>query len=307
MLYPLLFKPVYKDYIWGGNRIPKIFHRTGPPGKCAESWEVSDHPDGMSVIENGPLKGLTLHELFLENKEALMGEDSHFERFPLLIKIIDAAESLSVQVHPNDKTAAKFGGEAKTESWVVLDATEKASVYAGLKENISKEEILQKLPTKEILSLMRTIPIKKGDVIFIPGGRLHAIGAGSLVFEVQQNSNTTYRVYDYDRGRPLHLEQAKKVMRYDDTEDPLKTPLPLEKTKGYIRTELIRTPYFVMEKWIIHHTIPWEKLEDKMEILFILEGEISLIPTGRSLLLPAHCAPLEIPTRGVTLFRVYLP
>ncbi|MCB1080572.1 MAG: mannose-6-phosphate isomerase [Chlamydiia bacterium] len=307
MLYPLLFKPVYKDYIWGGNRIPKIFHRTGPPGKYAESWEVSDHPDGMSVIENGPLKGLTLHELFLEHKEALMGKDSHFERFPLLIKIIDAAESLSVQVHPNDETAAKFGGEAKTESWVVLEAAEKAIVYAGLKANISKEEMLQKLPTKEILSLMRTIPIKKGDVIFIPGGRLHAIGAGSLVFEVQQNSNTTYRVYDYDRGRPLHLEQAKKVMLYDDTEDPLKTPLPLEKTKGYIRTELIRTPYFVIEKWIIHHTIPWEKLEDKMEILFILEGEISLIPMGRSLLLPAHCAPLEIPTRGVTLFRVYLP
>lgn len=307
MLYPLLFKPVYKDYIWGGNRIPKIFHRTGPPGKYAESWEVSDHPDGMSVIENGPLKGLTLHELFLEHKEALMGKDSHFERFPLLIKIIDAAESLSVQVHPNDETAAKFGGEAKTESWVVLDAAEKAIVYAGLKANISKKEILQKLPTKEILSLMRTIPIKKGDVISIPGGRLHAIGAGSLVFEVQQNSNTTYRVYDYDRGRPLHLEQAKKVMLYDDTEDPLKTPLPLEKTKGYIRTELIRTPYFVIEKWIIHHTIPWEKLEDKMEILFILEGEISLIPTGRSLLLPAHCAPLEIPTRGMTLFRVYLP
>jgi len=306
-MYPLLFKPVYKDYIWGGNRILKAFHRKATPGKVAESWEVSEHPDGMSVVENGPLQGKTLHELFIEEKEALMGKDAHFKQFPLLIKIIDAEQNLSVQVHPDDLAAKAFGGEAKTEAWVVLDAAENSTVYAGLKKQCSKEEILQKLPTKDLLSLMRSLSINKDDVIFIPGGRLHAIGAGSMMFEVQQNSNTTYRVYDYDRGRPLHLEEAKKVIHYDDAEEPLISPIEIEKTKAYTRTELIRTPFFVIEKWKIHHTIPWEKLENKLEILFILDGEISLIPRGRSILLPAQCPPLEINTNGVTLFRVYIP
>jgi mannose-6-phosphate isomerase len=302
-----MFKPVYKDYLWGGTRITQVFHRTTASGKIAESWEISDHPDGMSVVEGGPLKGKTLHELFIEKKEALLGKDSHFERFPLLIKIIDAEQNLSVQVHPDDSSAKAFGGEAKTEAWVVLDAAKNASVYVGLKKQLPKEEILQKLPSKDILSFMHRLPIKKDDVIFIPGGRLHAIGAGSMMFEVQQNSNTTYRVYDYDRGRPLHLEEAKKVIHYDDTKEPLISPTQIEKTKAYTRTELIRTSFFVIEKWKIHHTIPWEKLEDKLEILFIIEGEISLVPKGRSILLPAQCPPLEINTNGVTLFRVYLP
>lgn len=306
MLYPLLFQPVYKDYIWGGERIIKRFHRSVPPGKYAESWEVSDHKDGMSIVENGSLKGTTLHELFTNQKQALLGEDSHYERFPLLIKIIDAQQNLSVQVHPDDASAAKYGGEAKTESWVVLDAAEDSLVYAGLKKQYPQEEILQKLPTEEVLSLMRTVHVKKDDVIFIPGGRLHAIGAGSMVFEVQQNSNTTYRVYDFGRGRPLHMKEAKQVMHMDD-DDPMIQPIEIEKTANYIRTELIRTPYFVIEKWVIDRTIPWPKLENKMEILFVADGEITLMPKGRSILLPAECDSLEIHTRGVTLLRAYLP
>jgi len=307
MLYPLLFKPIYKDYIWGGERILQVFNRNEPPGKYAESWEVSDHPDGMSVVDGGPLEGKTLHELFIEEKDALMGKDAHFEQFPLLIKIIDAQQNLSVQVHPDDLAAAKYGGEAKTEAWVVLDAAKDSVVYAGLKKLFPKEQIVQKLATKEILSLMRTLPIKKGDVIFIPGGRLHAIGSGSMVFEVQQSSNTTYRVYDFERGRPLHLEEAKRVIHYDDDLDPMISPTELEKTKAYTRSELIRNPFFIIEKWTINQTIPWKKLEEKMEILFILEGECSLAPAGRTILLPAKCPPIEIETTGVTLFRVYLP
>ncbi|MCB1110793.1 MAG: class I mannose-6-phosphate isomerase, partial [Chlamydiia bacterium] len=189
MLYPLLFTPVYKDYIWGGRRILERFGRKGPSGKVAESWEISDREEGMSVVENGPLKGKTLHALFLENKEALMGKDVHYQRFPLLLKLIDAQDNLSVQVHPST------GGEAKTESWLILDTEKDALVYAGLKGHFPREEIDAKLPTKEILSLMRTLPVEREEMISIPGGRLHAIGSGILLFEIQQCSNTTYRVY----------------------------------------------------------------------------------------------------------------
>jgi len=128
-----------------------------------------------------------------------------------------------------------------------------------------------------------------------------------MVFEVQQSSNTTYRVYDFGRGRPLHLEEAKRVIHYDDEVDPIISPTELERTKAYTRSELIRNPFFIIEKWTIHQTIPWKKLEEKMEILFILEGESSLGSKGRTILLPAKCPPIEIETTGVTLFRVYLP
>lgn len=307
MLYPLLFKPVYKDYIWGGNRIIQKFHRQAPQGTYAESWEVADHNDGMSIVETGPLKGKTLHELFLEHKEDLMGKDADLTRFPLLIKLIDAEQNLSVQVHPDDDSAETFGGEAKTESWVVLDTLPNSVVYAGLKKQFPKEEILKKLPSKEILSLMRTLPIKKDDVIFIPGGRLHAIGSGSMVLEVQQNSNTTYRVYDFERGRPLHMEAAQKVLHYDDIDLPIIPPKKLEQTPAYTRTEMLRTSYFVIEKWNVHETIYWEKLKNKFEILFLTEGETSSIPLGRTLFLPAKCPSIEIETSGATLFRIYLP
>ncbi len=284
MLYPLLFTPVYKDYVWGGNRICHHFRRKHCFGKVAESWEVSDRDDGMSIIENGPLKGKTLHELFMEEKTSLMGKDVHHERFPLLLKLIDAQENLSVQVHPDDASAKKFGGEGKSEAWVILDAAPESKIYAGLKGNSLK------------LEHMPTFSPQKGDVFNIPGGRLHAIGAGCLILEIQQNSNTTYRVYDWGRRRPLHLKKAKQVVLCDDTEDPRVTP------KG---SELIRTPHFVVEKWTLKESQEWPKLKDQWEILFCLEGENSLVPVGRSCLIPAACPPISIETSGTTLFRVY--
>jgi len=304
MLYPLLFKPVYKDYIWGGNRILQLFHRNEPPGKYAESWEVSDHPDGMSTIENGFLQGKTLHELFVTEKKALLGKDHHCKRFPLLIKIIDAQQNLSIQVHPDDSTAKILGGEAKSEAWVVLDTSEKSIIYNGLRKVYSKRFVLQKLLSKEILPLMHSFFVKKDDVIFIPGGRLHAIGAGNVIFEVQQNSNTTYRVYDFDRNRPLHLEKASKAIHYNDVMNPFVPSVVREKTPSYTCVELIHTPFFCIEKWKIHRPTVWKKLKDKMEILFILDGDAL---AGRSVLLPAQCASLPTYTCGATLFRVYLP
>lgn len=301
MLYPLLFTPVYKDYIWGGRRILERFGRKGPSGKVAESWEISDREEGMSVVENGPLKGKTLHALFLENKEALMGKDVHYQRFPLLLKLIDAQDNLSVQVHPST------GGEAKTESWLILDTEKDALVYAGLKGHFPREEIDAKLPTKEILSLMRTLPVEREEMISIPGGRLHAIGSGILLFEIQQCSNTTYRVYDWERGRPLHLEAAKSVLLYDDIADPRIPPKVIDESPSFRQTELIRTPYFVVEKWELFTSQKWNSLPNQCEMLFCMQGENSLAPVGRTLLIPAHCPPINIETLGTQLIRVFLP
>ncbi|MCB1107636.1 MAG: hypothetical protein KDK76_06040 [Chlamydiia bacterium] len=301
MLYPLFFTPVYKDYVWGGHQILKRFQRKGPSGKIAESWEVSDREEGMSVVENGPLQGKTLHALFSEEKEELMGKDTHHKRFPLLLKLIDAQDNLSVQVHPSK------GAEAKTEAWYILDSEKDGVVYAGLNQPYPPKEIDEKLPSKEILSLMRTLPVKQGDMISIPGGRLHAIGSGCLIFEIQQCSNTTYRVYDWGRGRELHLDQAKKVLLYDDDSDPRIPPQVLDETSTYRRTELIRTSYFIVEKWELKKTFTWKKLSDQCEMLFSLEGENSLIPKGRTCLIPARCSPTPIETTGCTLLRISLP
>lgn len=301
MLYPLFFVPVYKDYIWGGKRICHTFHRKDAVGKVAESWEVSCHPDGMSVVENGPLKGTSLLELFESQREALLGRDARLEQFPLLLKIIDAQDNLSVQVHPST------GKEAKTECWYILDCERDSVVYAGLKDHYSKEEILKKLPNDEILGLMRKIPVQEGEMILIPGGRLHAIGSGCLIFEIQQTSNTTYRVYDWGRGRELHLEEAQKVMRFDDTDNPQMTPKVIDETPDFSQTELIRTPYFVVEKWEIKKGMVWPKKENQCEFLFCVKDKNSLVPVGRSCLIPAACEPPIIETEGSTFIRVFIP
>ena len=307
MLYPLILIPTYKDYIWGGRHILETFQRKGPTGKVAESWEFSDREEGMSRIENGPLSGMSLAELFQKEKKALMGKDAHLDRFPLLIKLIDAKQDLSIQVHPSDENADSVGGEAKTEAWHILDHARDAIVYAGFNHHYPKEEIVEKLPSEEILSLLKTLPVQQGDTIFIPGGRLHAIGAGCLLFEVQQNSNTTYRVYDWGRGRPLHIEEAKKVLLYEDAESPRTLPKVIDQTPYYTQTELIRSPYFILDKWEIKQSIPWPKKEDQCEMLFCTSGKNSLVPFGRSCLIPASCPPITLETEGTTLLRVTLP
>jgi len=300
-LYPLFFTPVYKDYIWGGRKILEIFHREGPPGKVAESWEVSGRQEGMSVVENGPLKGRSIHDLMLTEKKALMGIDSEHERFPLLLKIIDAQDNLSVQVHPS------VGSEAKTESWFILNAEKDATVYAGLNDHYPREEIEEKLTSNKILSLMNTLPVKKGDMISIPGGRLHAIGSGTLLFEVQQCSNTTYRVYDWGRDRPLHIEEAKSVLLYEDSQNPIATPKLIDETPTFCRYALLKTYFFVIEKLELKGSQNYQKLEDKCEMVFCLEGENTLCPVGRTCLIPASSEVPKIETEKTSLLRIYLP
>ena len=203
-LYPFVFEPVYRDYVWGGQRLRQKYGRT--ISRAAESWEICCRKEGMSVVSNGRLKGKTLQELVDLFGEELLGKGRFFKQFPLLIKVIDAKESLSVQVHPNEESPL---GEPKSECWILL---EEGPLYIGLKRPISPEEFFHSPQ-----DFLQKIDAKIGDAFFIPGGEVHAIGAGCMVFEVQQNSDTTFRIYDWGRiHRTLHLEEARQCIQWQD-------------------------------------------------------------------------------------------
>lgn len=214
-----LLTPACKDYLWGGQRLKTDFGIQSELDPLAEAWVLSCHPDGPSVLANGPCAGMTL-AAYLEKvgKDALGTACRSFENFPMLIKLIDAKKDLSIQVHPSDEYAlANEGQYGKTEMWVVLDAEPGASLYYGFDREISLEEFSRRVPDGTLTEVLRKVPVKAGDVFFIPSGTLHAIGAGLVIAEIQQNSNVTYRVFDYGRlgpdGKPraLHVEKALAV------------------------------------------------------------------------------------------------
>lgn len=212
-------KPAFKDYIWGGTKLRDDFGKQCTLDKVAESWELSCHKDGPSVIADGPDKGLTLSEYIEKNGRKVLGTAcERFENFPVLIKLIDAKDDLSVQVHPNNDYALRVEGEyGKTEMWYVVDCDEGAHLIYGFDHEITKDEFASRIENNTLLEVTNNVPVHKGDVFFIEAGTLHAIGKGILIAEIQQNSNTTYRVYDHGRvgkdGKPreLHIEKAKDV------------------------------------------------------------------------------------------------
>jgi mannose-6-phosphate isomerase len=216
---PLVFKPVYKDYLWGGTRLASVYSRAGTPAVCAESWEIASHPDGESVVASGRFAGRGLMALAAEYGAALTGARApEPTRFPLLFKLIDARDRLSVQVHPNNGNAGRTGGEPKTEMWVVLDRAPGASLYAGLAGGVTPDSLRAALADGTAAARLVELPVEPGQALFIPGGLVHAIGAGCLIYEVQQNSNTTYRLFDWNRtgadGKPraLHIEESFKTI-----------------------------------------------------------------------------------------------
>ena len=211
-------EPAYKNYIWGGTRLNREYNKTSPYDITAESWELSCHDDGLCVIADGAEKGRALKDVIAENPDILGKNGKAFDFFPILIKLIDAADKLSVQVHPDDEYAlANEKSYGKTEMWYVVDAEEGASLVYGLKKDVTKEEFLDLAKNGGLMDILNFVPVKKGDVFFIRSGMIHAIGKGILIAEIQQNSNLTYRVYDYDRRdkegslRPLHTEKAATV------------------------------------------------------------------------------------------------
>jgi len=291
--YPLTFQPVYQDYIWGGQKLNSVFGRHLPAPLIAESWEITDREDGMSVVDYGPAKGKSLHTLIQEMGSDLLGSHVHSEQFPLLIKILDANQVLSVQVHPNDQTARTYGGEAKTEMWYVLEAEPGAKVYCGLEPDTHKSTFVQAIEKQTLEALLTEIPVKKGDAIFVPGGRVHAIAAGCLLLEVQQNSNTTYRLYDWGRvdatGKPraLHIDQSLQVIEWDDQDSALLNPHELE--PGI--EEITSCAYFCMQRIRLNEPRMFTNDGGSFHALFATDADIQVNDTplkkGRSVLMPA--------------------
>lgn len=340
-VYPLLFEPLYKDYIWGGHRIPRQYNRAATPGNVAESWEVSDRPEGMSSVVNGSLAGSTLHELVQRLGPELLGRGRSCEAFPLLIKIIDAKERLSVQVHPDEESASSVGGEPKTEALIVLDANPGGVVYAGLKPGVDGSVFREALGALQVERLLQTVSVSLGDVIYIPGGRVHAIGEGCLLLEIQQNSNTTYRVYDWGRvgrdGKPreLHVEKAMRVIHWDDTGPAKvggrgKTPAAgrprreagsagNDKPKGKQGriAELFSCPYFRIERMTFAEGLSCSMGGRSFHVLFVEQGQVRIntesspvdVGPGTSVLMPANMGGYQLAGMNAShdVLRISLP
>jgi len=227
-LAPFRLEPVYQERVWGGRWIGELPSRVLPgTAPVGESWEMVDRPEAQSVVRGGTFDGKTLHDLWARHRAEVFGEAATGDRFPLLIKVLDAADTLSVQVHPPAAVASEMGGEPKTEMWYLLDALPGAHVYAGLRAGVGREGFREALEAGRVEECLHRIPVQAGDAIFIPSGRVHAIGAGCRILEVQQNSDTTYRVFDWNRtgldGRPraLHLEESMRCIDFADPEPAL--------------------------------------------------------------------------------------
>ena len=282
-LYPLLLKPAFKDYLWGGTKLRDIYAKKCDFDKIAESWELSCHKDGCSVVDNGEFKGLTLPEYIKMAGKAVLGTNcERFEAFPVLIKLIDAKDNLSVQVHPDNDYAMRVEGEyGKTEMWYIVDCDEGATLLYGFKGNVSKEEFAERIKNNTLLEITNAVPVKKGDVFFIQSGTLHAIGKGILIAEIQQNSNTTYRVYDYGRvgadgkTRPLHIEKALDVTKLCPAE-----PYPATETEikdGFTQRLLSKCSYFTVYKLDVESKAELCADESSFECILNLEGTAELV------------------------------
>ena len=230
-LYPLKFDPVYMQRIWGGSQMSEVLGRTLPEhdDPIGEAWEISDRPEGESVVANGPLAGEKLSQLVKFYGRSLLGENCRVtDRFPLLIKLIDAGERLSLQVHPDENACRSEGGNAepKTEMWYVLSAAPGAKILAGLSEKATRHHLAEFISSPDVERLLQVYPSKAGDAYFIPSGTLHAIGAGNLILEIQQNSDTTYRISDWGRvdsngnSRELHVKKGMKAINFMNRKSP---------------------------------------------------------------------------------------
>ena len=280
-LYPMKLTAPCKDYIWGGNRLRKEYGKISDADKIAESWELSCHKDGESVIANGEFAGITLTAFIEKVGREVLGENCRrFEYFPILIKLIDAKDNLSVQVHPNNEYAQRVEGEyGKTEMWYIVDCDPGAELLYGFKHDITKEEFERRIKDNTLLEVTNSVEVHKGDVFFIESGTLHAIGKGILIAEIQQNSNTTYRIYDYGRvgadGKPrqLHIDKAVEVTKLTPPKYPYK-PMGDEEVKdGYTEQLLSKCEYFRVKKLSVSEKATLEAGSDSFNSMLVLDGE----------------------------------
>lgn len=288
-----------KDYIWGGTRLRDEYGKKSDKDKLAESWELSCHKDGESVIENGEFAGKTLSAYINESGKGVLGKKcERFEYFPILIKLIDAKDNLSVQVHPDNEYAMRVEGEyGKTEMWYIVDCEEGAELLYGFKHEITREEFAKRIADNTLLEVTNNVPVHKGDVFFIEAGTLHAIGKGILIAEIQQNSNTTYRIYDYGRvgadGKPrqLHVEKACEVTKLippTRSTKPMGSPV---KKDGYTETLLATSEYFNVNRLDVTEKAELEANKNSFNSLLVLDGEFTVgdlkLKKGDSAFVPA--------------------
>jgi mannose-6-phosphate isomerase len=246
---PISFEPIAMERVWGGASLARFGKKLPPGAPIGEIWEMVDREDVQSVVTSGELEGKTLNDLWRHHREGVFGSAyiTHpSERFPILVKLLDAAENLSAQVHPPSHKAQELGGEPKTEVWYFLDCTDDANIYAGLKKGITRDAFQKLLETGGVETALHEIPVRTGESIFIPSGRLHAIGAGNVIIEIQQNSDTTYRVFDWNRtgldGKPrgLHIAESLASIDFEDFEPQLKSSAdPLVADCVYFHVEKI--------------------------------------------------------------------
>lgn len=272
IMQPFRFHSIYQPRIWGGQHMRTLLGRELPDRETAygEAWEISDRPEAMSVVREGEWEGTPLHRLWEERREEIFGLGyERFPRFPLLCKILDARENLSVQVHPPERTAATLNGEVKNEVWYVLDADQDALIYGGMKEDATPGDIRRAAETGRMEELIRSTHLKEGEHLYIPAGLVHAIGAGHLIAEIQQNSDTTYRLYDWNRtdasgkGRELHMDQAL---------DSIAEFRELSQRPGYL-TEM---PHFTMEEYRLDRGERFTQPDaSRFAILTVLRGSVA--------------------------------
>ena len=308
---PLAFQPIFLERIWGGTKLAEVFGKKLPAGKrIGESWEIVDRPEAQSAVANGPLKGKTLHELWSQYRKEIFGEVPDAARFPLLVKILDAQEKLSLQVHPPEKIAAKLGGEPKTECWYVAAAEPDAELLIGFKRSTSREEFETALRAGSVADHIHTIRVRAGDAMFLPAGRFHAIGGGNLLVEIQQNSDTTYRVFDWNRvdpatGKPrqLHVDQALTSIDYNDVAPKLVQP------KGEL---LVQHELFEIQRWNLDSSREIAA-PGKFAIVCCLSGSLQCVDVdlrpGEFFLVPAASQDRQLRPRSdsTTLLRITIP
>ncbi len=330
-IYPLTFTPVFRDYIWGGRNLETKFGRVLPPGIIAESWDISGHPSSPTRVDYGPLLGQTLPEVLTSLGLALVGRHSQAMlargKFPLLLKLLDANQPLSVQVHPADEYANlhENGELGKTEMWYVLSAEEGARLIYGLKPGVTRVSFRQALEAGHLDTCLHQVAVKPGDTIFIPTGSVHALMQGIVLAEIQQNSDTTYRVYDWNRvgadgkPRPLHIDKALDVINFDQVEPGPVTPRLLAEANGLRREELVTCPYFCVERVTFSQAgVAFTEYNDGSTFEFwgVMSGQGRIAWNGAPLdlsavrfaLLPAALGDFRIEAAGPSVWlRVYMP
>ena len=307
---PLTFEPIFVERIWGGRKLAELFGKSLPPKThIGESWEIVDRPEAQSVVARGLLKGKSLHEVWIHDRSSIFGDVPDAPRFPLLFKLLDAHEKLSLQVHPPERWAEKLGGEPKTEFWYVVDADPDAELLLGFRKPIQRDQFERALRNGTAADYVHKVGVKSGDAVFLPAGRLHAVSAGNLLIEVQQNSDTTYRVFDWDRRndkskpRQLHIEQALQCIDFTDVAPKLIEP----------RDELlVRHKLFEIQKWNLDQPREFAPL-GQFAIVCCLTGQLACatvdLSPGQFFLAPARLQDRQLKPLApkTSLLRVTIP